>query len=63
MWSVLKSWHLHKTKALQRDLQLFCGGISVSWEGYFHQGAGEGGVYPVENLVRGREEGRERRII
>ena len=37
--------------------------VRVSWEGCFHQGAGEGGVSPVETLVWGMEEGRERRII
>ena len=28
----------------------------VSWEGCFHQGAGEGGVSPVADLGWGREE-------
>ena len=35
----------------------------VSWESWFHQGTGDGGVSPVETLVWGREEDRERRII
>ena len=35
----------------------------VSWEGCFHQGAGEGRVSPVADLGRGREEGGERGIV
>ena len=35
----------------------------ISWEGCFHQCAGEGGVSPVANLGWGREEGGQRGII
>ena len=34
-----------------------------SWEGCFHQGAGEGGVFPVADLGRGRKEGGEGGIV
>ena len=35
----------------------------VSWEGYFHQGAGESGVSPVADLGWGREKGGEGGIV